>query len=153
MAEYLWAQAVALINLTALEYLVADVELIRGNYACGLLIAVSGNFAFMAAEFAAQWAKASAYRIAFETAIDNNDSYPDITTFLREALSGLQATTQHLSEKKIMRPLSQKPGGARAIICAEFRRLDASILSITAHLSALAELLRVPGGLGELTDQ
>ena len=157
-------QGIALLGLTALEYLVteiAEIEVAEINtgenarsdsYACALLIALSENFAVMAQEYAAQWQPDAAYRIAFETAIDGNALYPDTQALLREALAGLRATSQHLGEKKLLRPLGAAPGEARPIR-AEFRRLDLSTVSIAAQFAALAELLTLPGGLGLLSDQ
>ena len=157
-------QGIALLGLTALEYLVTEVAEIEvaeidagksarsDSYACALLIALSENFAVMAQEYAAQWQPDAAYRIAFETAIDGNALYPDTQALLREALAGLRATSQHLGEKKLLRPLGAAPGEARPIR-AEFRRLDLSTVSIAAQFAALAELLTLPGGLGLLSDQ
>ena len=157
-------QGIALLGLTALEYLVteiAEIEVAEINtgenarsdsYACALLIALSENFAVMAQEYAAQWQPDAAYRIAFETAIDGNALYPDTQALLREALAGLRATSQQLGEKKLLRPLGAAPGEARPIR-AEFRRLDLSTVSIAAQFAALAELLTLPGGLGVLSDQ
>ena len=157
-------QGIALLGLTALEYLVteiAEIEVAEINtgenarsdsYACALLIALSENFAVMAQEYAAQWQPDAAYRIAFETAIDGNALYPDTQALLREALAGLRATSQQLGEKKLLRPLGAAPGEARPIR-AEFRRLDLSTVSIAAQFAALAELLTLPGGLGLLSDQ
>ena len=157
-------QGIALLGLTALEYLVTEIaetevaEINAGksarsdSYACALLIALSENFAVMAQEYAAQWQPDAAYRIAFETAIDGNALYPDTQALLREALAGLRATSQHLGEKKLLRPLGAAPGEARPIR-AEFRRLDLSTVSIAAQFAALAELLTLPGGLGLLSDQ
>ena len=162
-------QGIALLGLTALEYLVteiaeievAEIEVVEidagenarsDSYACALLIALSENFAVMAQEYAAQWQPDAAYRIAFETAIDGNAIYPDTQALLREALAGLRATSQQLGEKKLLRPLGAAPGEARPIR-AEFRRLDLSTVSIAAQFAALAELLTLPGGLGVLSDQ
>ena len=162
-------QGIALLGLTALEYLVTEIAEIEvdeievaeinagenarsDSYACALLIALSENFAVMAQEYAAQWQPDAAYRIAFETAIDGNALYPDTQALLREALAGLRATSQHLGEKKLLRPLGTASGEARPIR-AEFRRLDLSTVSIAAQFAALAELLTLPGGLGLLSDQ
>jgi predicted lipoprotein len=157
-------QGIALLGLTALEYLVTEIAEIEvaendagksarsDSYACALLIALSENFAVMAQEYAAQWQPDATYRIAFETAIDGNVLYPDTQALLREALAGLRATSQHLGEKKLLRPLGTAPGEARPIR-AEFRRLDLSTVSIAAQFAALAELLTLPGGLGLLSDQ
>jgi len=138
-------RSIAVTNFTALEHLIYGPHTLD-DYACGLAAAIARFQANLASDMVAAWTPGSEYRMAYDTAVDGNETYPSVDALLRQLLAGTVVYVDRLRKFKLLRGLGEVPGDARPER-TEANDSDLGLQSIAVSFRALADFYDTPSGL------